>query len=133
MGKIPPADYHNPNPIFFLTVEDTKFRFIIGIENDNSAVQKGLFEGKRPLEGACGYIKKALSEHGIGAKTAVGYGYMDHSTTTDYYGDKERGVERGVSPRNKSAKTEVSSVILIIPSNGFGNITFLSNSNFLIG
>lgn len=77
-GKIPPADYHNPVPIFFLTVEKTEFRFIIGIkENDNSAVQKGIFEGKRPLEVTCEYVKKALSEHGIGAKTAVGYGYMD--------------------------------------------------------
>ena len=78
MGKIPPADYHNPNPIFFLTVEDTEFRFILGInEKANTDVQKGIFEGKRPLEVTCEYIKKALSEHGIGAKTAVGYGYMD--------------------------------------------------------
>jgi len=76
-GNTPPADYHNPNPIFFLTVEDAKFEFIIGIkEKDNTAIQKGIFEGKYPLEVGYEWMKKALNEHGIGAKTAVGYGYL---------------------------------------------------------
>lgn len=76
-GNTPPADYHNPNPIFFLTVEDAKFEFIIGIkEKDNTAIQKGKFEGKYPLKVGYEGMKKALNEHGIGAKTAVGYGYM---------------------------------------------------------
>lgn len=77
-NKVPPADYHNPVPIFFLTVKNTKFEFIVGInEKDNTAIQGGIFEGKRLLEVAYEYIKKALSEHGIGAKTSVGYGYMN--------------------------------------------------------
>ncbi|RKX56014.1 MAG: type III-B CRISPR module RAMP protein Cmr6 [Thermotoga sp.] len=73
----PPADYHSPVPIFFLTVEDTKFEFIIGIKvKDNTIIEKGIFKNKQPLEVTYEYVGKALSEHGIGAKTAVGYGYM---------------------------------------------------------
>ena len=76
-GNVPPADYHSPKPIFFLTVKDAGFEFIIGIkEKDNTAIQKGIFEGKYPLEVGYEWMKKALNEHGIGAKTAVGYGYL---------------------------------------------------------
>ena len=72
-GKTPPADHHNPNPIFFLTIADTEFEFMMGIkEKDNTPIQKG----GSLLEVAHEYMKKALNEHGIGAKTAVGYGYM---------------------------------------------------------
>jgi len=78
LGKSPPADYHNPNPIFFLTVKETPFRFMLGIkEKNNKTIKSGIFEGKRPLELAYENMQKALSEHGIGAKTAVGYGYME--------------------------------------------------------
>jgi len=75
-GKTP-ADYQDPNPIFFLTVEDAEFEFIIGIkEKDNTAIKKGKFGGNYPLEVGFEWMKKALNEHGIGAKTAVGYGYL---------------------------------------------------------
>lgn len=77
-GKKPPTDYQNPRPIFFLTVENTEFEFIIGIkEKDNTNIPSGIFKGSKPLEIAFDNIKMALSEHGIGAKTAVGYGYMN--------------------------------------------------------
>ena len=76
-GKTPPADYHNPNPIPFLTVEDTEFEFIIGVnEIDNIPLQEGKFLGKTLLSVAFEWMEKALNEHGIGAKTAVGYGYL---------------------------------------------------------
>jgi len=77
-GKVPPADYHSPVPIPFLTVENTRFEFIIGIsEKGNGTIEGGKFEGKQPMEIAYDYMRKSLSEHGIGAKTAVGYGYMN--------------------------------------------------------
>ncbi|MBD3192920.1 MAG: type III-B CRISPR module RAMP protein Cmr6 [Candidatus Heimdallarchaeota archaeon] len=77
-GEIPPVDYLNPNPIHFLTVEDTTFDFLVGVEEgDNEPIEKGEFEGKKPLEVAFTWMKKALKEHGIGAKTAAGYGYMN--------------------------------------------------------
>ena len=77
-GNTPPADYHNPNPIYFLTVKDTSFKFVIGIkEKDNKTISTGVFQGKSTLlEIAYKYMEKALSEHGIGAKTAVGYGIL---------------------------------------------------------
>lgn len=75
-GRTPPADYHNPIPIFFLTVKETEFQFIVGIkEQENKNLKLGEFEGKL-LVVVFQWMKKALQEHGVGAKTAVGYGYM---------------------------------------------------------
>jgi len=75
-NKIPPADYLDPRPIFFLTVENTPFEFICGIkEKDNKPIEGEKIKGN-PLELVQEWLPKALSEHGIGAKTAVGYGYM---------------------------------------------------------
>jgi len=73
--KLPPADYQNPNPIPFLTVEKTEFEFIIGIK-DNKIVGTGELNEKS-LNTAKNWLKEALKNHGIGAKTAVGYGYFE--------------------------------------------------------
>jgi len=80
----PPADYYDPKPIPFLTVGGkTRFEFLFGIkEKDNelfSASEKhknSVFDSKKPLDVIKEWIEKALTQHGIGAKTAVGYGYM---------------------------------------------------------
>jgi CRISPR-associated protein Cmr6 len=70
-GKTPPADYHNPIPIFFLTVDKkTEFQFILG--SKDSEWKDWIIAGKT-IEN---WLKDALENHGIGAKTAVGYGYM---------------------------------------------------------
>ncbi len=67
-GKVPPADWHNPVPIPFLTVGNkTSFQFAIGVKRD---------EDLPLLEKAKSWLESALQQHGIGAKTAVGYGYM---------------------------------------------------------
>ncbi len=81
--KTPPADYLTPVPIPFLTVKGTTFRFVLGIrESENSVIPDGsLLERGRPLlDVAERWLKKALSEHGIGAKTAVGYGLMSSAS-----------------------------------------------------
>ncbi|NTU73922.1 type III-B CRISPR module RAMP protein Cmr6 [Candidatus Roizmanbacteria bacterium] len=76
-NPIPPADYLTPVPIPFLTVENTVFQFVIGVKkNYNTKISSGIFEDEVPLAVASIWLKKALEEHGIGAKTAVGYGYM---------------------------------------------------------
>ncbi len=68
-GK-PPADWQSPLPIFFLTVKNTSFKFVVGIkpkdEKDNPEL----------LEQAIDLLSEALMQKGIGAKIAVGYGYM---------------------------------------------------------
>ncbi len=62
-GK-PPADWQSPTPIHFLTVgQGTPFRFLIGLPDNNL---------KQQLET---WLKEALTTRGLGAKTAVGYGY----------------------------------------------------------
>jgi len=77
-GKTPPADYHNPEPVFFLTVHKTPFEFIFGIKaKKNKPVKINGSEANTPLEWVEKWLMGALSQHGIGAKTAVGYGYME--------------------------------------------------------
>ncbi len=62
-GK-PPADYLSPVPVQFLTVTNTNFEFIL------------MSKDKEMLDKAKVWLKDALSTYGIGAKTAVGYGYF---------------------------------------------------------
>jgi len=61
----PPADWQSPVPIKFLTVEDTKFQFYLVSKNEDLL--------KKSLD----LFKEALKCHGIGAKTALGYGIFD--------------------------------------------------------
>lgn len=61
---LPPADWQSPNPIHFLTVgQGTPFRFLIGLPNNDL---------KEKLEI---WLMEALMTRGLGAKSAVGYGY----------------------------------------------------------
>lgn len=89
-GKTPPADHLSPVPIPFLTVESTSFQFIIGIKPiDNKTLDKisdlsafiSSANGKLTntftlLQVVQYWLEQTLINHGIGAKTAVGYGYM---------------------------------------------------------
>ena len=67
-GTTPPADYLSPVPIFFLTVAPSvPFRFLAVCKDP---------ELKCTLSE---WLKGALKEKGIGAKTALGYGAFDFS------------------------------------------------------
>lgn len=62
-GAAPPADYHNPVPVFFLTIAPgSEFRFAVASQEQTCA--------RRAAE----WLKKGLEEMGIGAKTTSGYG-----------------------------------------------------------
>ena len=61
----PPADYIDPVPISFLTVEGT-FKFAIGCRHEHRDL----------LETTSRYLRATLTQYGLGAKTAVGYGYF---------------------------------------------------------
>lgn len=84
----PPADYYSPNPIPFLTVEKTKFRMYFGVKKEAN---------KELVTTTKDWIEKALKQKGIGAKTAVGYGYQKAEkkekpktqAKPTYYGDKK--------------------------------------------
>lgn len=93
-SNVPPADYLSPVPVFFLTVKDTKFKIVVGghsslgIIGDYQNISKKpdeivtdkLFEVSEKDNSVLDYlvktIKDALEQHGIGAKTAVGYGKL---------------------------------------------------------
>ncbi|MDW8088118.1 MAG: type III-B CRISPR module RAMP protein Cmr6, partial [Candidatus Calescibacterium sp.] len=64
-GDEPPADWQMPVPIKFLTVEKTKFEFVILSKYENLVNKATML------------LRKALSEHGVGAKTSLGYGLFD--------------------------------------------------------
>lgn len=75
-GNTPPADYFNPIPIYFLTVDSgAKFQFIYGIrENKNINIEGDNLGDGSLLNIINRYFEEALTEKGIGAKTSVGYG-----------------------------------------------------------
>jgi len=64
-GSEPPTDSQTPRPIQFLTVEKTKFHFCV-LSRDKELVQIALT-----------WLKEALENFGIGAKTALGYGVFE--------------------------------------------------------
>jgi CRISPR-associated protein Cmr6 len=73
-GKAP-TDTNNPIPINFLTVEkDTKFRFMMGAKEGLETFSiKDKNNNHKTIET---WLVEALKNHGLGAKTAVGYGYF---------------------------------------------------------
>ncbi|APT72102.1 CRISPR-associated protein Cmr6 [Thermosipho sp. 1063] len=71
-GKSAPCDNLNPKPIFFYTVENTKFKFVIGSK-------KNMENYKIMGNGLLKLFKEALENQGVGAKTSVGYGYFSVS------------------------------------------------------
>lgn len=70
-GKTPPADYLSPNPVFFLTIANTTFQVMVG--GKDREILNGTIDGKNIQY----WLQAALTSHGLGAKTAVGYGYLE--------------------------------------------------------
>lgn len=66
-GEKYPADWQNPIPVNFLTVEKTTFRFMfLSKKSENSNC----------LDKITKWLEEIFELKGIGAKTAVGYGYF---------------------------------------------------------
>ena len=72
-----PADWHSPNPVPFLVVQDAKFLFAIGRRHPRVATVE--------VENAFRQLELALRILGAGAKTAVGYGRMVPEGTLGQY------------------------------------------------
>ena len=76
-----PLDDSEPNPIFFHTVKETEFKFIFALNKKDLCVNKERKEIKIEYENIKKFIEKifedAIQNHGMGAKTAVGYGYFE--------------------------------------------------------
>jgi CRISPR-associated protein Cmr6 len=63
--RTPPGDYHSPVPVYFLTVERTPFSFALASSDSHLR------------DTAEAWLRAALSDLGIGSKTAAGYGFME--------------------------------------------------------
>lgn len=74
-----PDDFQNPIPVFFLRVTNLSFQVIVGLRkgatNETIADFAGK-QGKDLLTLTAELLTEALENFGIGAKTALGYGYM---------------------------------------------------------
>ena len=68
-NKVYPTDDQSPVPIPFLVVKG-KFKFVFGVKEDFKV------ENKEVLKFVKEELQNSLKEFGIGAKTAVGYGYF---------------------------------------------------------
>jgi CRISPR/Cas system CMR subunit Cmr6 (Cas7 group RAMP superfamily) len=68
-GTVPPAEYNNPVPVTYLAV--TAATFLATLVGPAEAVGKA-----RDL------LAAAVDDLGVGAKTAAGYGYLDHEEAT---------------------------------------------------
>ena len=78
-GSEPPTDHQNPKPIPFLTVENTTFRFAFLAKHQSQNL----------LDEIENRFQEALELKGVGAKTAVGYGYFgDIKNKTDTITDE---------------------------------------------
>jgi|GEM_PF-1911481 len=75
-----PLDTETTNPVFFLALKDASFDIYIGSKQKEEFNLKipGFNERKTLLEATEFFIKKALDEIGLGAKTAIGYGVMSY-------------------------------------------------------
>jgi CRISPR-associated protein Cmr6 len=105
-GSVPPGDYMDPVPVTFLTIGKNKngesvfFNFILGIKEDNPEL----------LEKAAEYLEKTLKSSGIGAKTAIGYGYFDeHGKVLDEV-DKLQLEQEKVREEEKRRKEKLATM-----------------------
>jgi len=89
-GDKPPADYLEPIPIKFLVVKkDTEFIFrILVYKNNRDSEIKNIKD----------ILTKTLTEEGIGAKTAIGYGLFTDIKATDF--------SQEINERNNQLKKE---------------------------
>lgn len=76
-GKEPPADYLDPNPIVFLTVKDgVRFLFCLRAKALKDKDGNTSMDAEDVLSHAQKWLQGGLSTLGVGAKTALGYGYF---------------------------------------------------------
>lgn len=75
-GSEAPTDTQSPILINFLAIKDSEFKFMVATKN-NIEIESGKFKGKKILDFIKNELSQSLQIFGLGAKTAVGYGYFD--------------------------------------------------------
>lgn len=72
-GNEPPTDWQNPIPVYFLTLApDTEMRFAVGWRGELTE------RAREQRQRAEAWLIGGLTELGVGAKTAAGYGYFQN-------------------------------------------------------
>lgn len=64
-GNSAPVDYLDPVPVTFLVLKNTRFEFLLATNDSNDLLDKISNE-----------VRQVLKDKGLGAKTAVGYGFF---------------------------------------------------------
>lgn len=79
-GKNLPTDNIEPNPIPFYIIKNTQFLFEFAISKDDIIINDGhkeiMIKCDVFIENIKEIMMNGLEEHGLGAKTSVGYGYF---------------------------------------------------------
>jgi CRISPR-associated protein Cmr6 len=81
-NKEPPGDWHSPKPHTFLTVVDTVFVFHLAVQplfEDDAKAAEVVARAREWLPRVRKALLDALEWHGIGAKTAAGYGRLSET------------------------------------------------------
>ena len=77
-GNKPATDDQNPLPIAFYTVESSYFEFIVTIAKKPKRDLHSGYTTSQLIELTQAWLSTMLEEHGIGSKTATGYGYFNN-------------------------------------------------------
>ena len=95
----PPADYNNPVPIKFLAVnKGTKFVFRFLIPKKD--------ESNKDLENIKTVVTKMLTEEGVGAKTALGYGLFNKEIEFNDYSNEIKELQEKKRQEKENAQLD---------------------------
>lgn len=115
-GKEPPADWHSPNPIPFLTVAGGQ-TFVFAL-----APRRPENEGDRAdMELAAGWLEEALLTTGAGAKTAAGYGRFirAHKEENAWKQAREQAIRQEEEQKRAAALAAMSPVQREMEADGY--------------
>jgi len=97
-GEAPPTDDQIINPVPFFSVKDTSFKFNIILSDNFNDKYKDDFKN---------LFNEMLKKHGLGAKTAVGYGYFN-DINKKKKSNKKKSKKTTKKKNNKSTQKRVS-------------------------
>ena len=86
----PPADYHDPNPVAFLTVRKGA-RFLLALTGPEEWTAL-----------AMSLLLDALAAYGVGGKTTSGYGRLERCAPRAARSTRSEAVEEGSSPPRRT-------------------------------
>ncbi|NLP09433.1 type III-B CRISPR module RAMP protein Cmr6 [bacterium] len=134
-GAIYPSDDQSPNPVLFLAVRpEVTFEFFFRSKYDRiAAIQQQNPNDKEAaqiidilqewnttcIEQVKSWLNMALSNFGIGAKTAAGYGYFKSSQAETTVADDQNGKNKKKAPEIPDSKPEPSQPIQAVQPQPF--------------